>query len=189
MYLVLRPPWVSRIAPQSPGPPVVVVAPDAGVSRPKKRKRPRPPSAPGQPAAHGSDEVEVDEPAPPPLTAADRALEWRGDEVALPPRTIDMTGGSEPRSLDDGEINQTINSQAGGVRDCVVQGATDTDLRATITVKLLVDGHGRVTRSRIQAPHYLFEHGLLACTQRALGRMHFPATGGATIVTLPVNLG
>ncbi|HEX7994239.1 MAG TPA: hypothetical protein VF506_09975, partial [Streptosporangiaceae bacterium] len=59
----------------------------------------------------------------------------------------------------------------------------------TITVKLLVDGRGRVTRSRIQAPHYLFEHGLLGCTQRALGRMHFPATGGATIVTLPVNLG
>src|SRR5262245_57016343 len=192
MYLVLRPPWVSRIAPQSPGPPVVVVAPDAGVSRPTKRNRPRPPSAPGppgQPVAHGSDDVEVDEPAPPPLTAADRALEWRGDEVALPPRTIDIAGGGEGRSLDDGEINQTINSQAGGVRDCVVQGATDTDLRATITVKLLVDGHGRVTRSRIQAPHYLFEHGLLACTQRALGRMHFPATGGATIVTLPVNLG
>lgn len=190
MYLVLRPPWVSRIAPQSPGPPVVVVAPDAGVSRPKKRKRPRPPSAPGQPAAHVSDDVEVDEPALPPLTAADRALEWRGDDVALPPRTIDMSGGGgEGRALDDGEINQTINSQAGGVRDCVVQGATNTDLSATITVKLLVDGHGRVTRSRIQAPHYLFEHGLLACTQRALGRMHFPATGGATIVTLPVNLG
>jgi hypothetical protein len=89
----------------------------------------------------------------------------------------------------DGEINQTVSSQAGGVRDCVVQGATGTDLAATITVKLLVDGHGRVTRSRIQAPHYLFEHGLLGCTQRALARMHFPAAGGATIVTLPVTLG
>src|SRR5215831_19331170 len=168
MYLVLRPPWAARVTPQPPdSPPVVVVATDAGVSRPKKRKRPRPPSAPGQPA-QTIDDVE---------------------EPALPPRTIDVAGGSEPRSLDDSEISQTINSQAGGVRDCVVQGATNTDLSATITVKLLVDGHGRVTRSRIQAPRYLFEHGLLACTQRALGRMHFPATGGATIVTLPVNLG
>jgi hypothetical protein len=70
-----------------------------------------------------------------------------------------------------------------------VQAALDTDLRATITVKLLVDGRGRVSRTRIQAPHYLFEHGLLGCTQRALGRVHFPAVGGATIVTLPVNLG
>jgi hypothetical protein len=70
-----------------------------------------------------------------------------------------------------------------------VQGATGTDLRGTITVKLLVDGHGQVTRSRVQAPHYLFEHGLLGCTQRALGRIHFPATGAASLVTLPVNLG
>jgi hypothetical protein len=27
-----------------------------------------------------------------------------------------------------------------------VQAATGTDLRGTITVKLLVDGHGRITR-------------------------------------------
>ena len=124
------------------------------------------------------------------LSAADRALEWRGDDVALPPRTIDMAaGGGEPRALDDGEINQTINSQAGGVKDCVVHGATNTDLKATITVKMVVDGRGRVLKSRVQAPRYLHEHGLLACTQRALARMHFPATGGATIVTLPINLG
>jgi len=100
-----------------------------------------------------------------------------------------MVGGGEARPLDDGEINQTINSQAGGVKDCVVAGATGTDLRATITVKLVVDGRGRVTRSRVHAPHYLFEHGLLGCVQRAAGRMHFPATGGPTVVTLPVNLG
>jgi hypothetical protein len=192
MYLVLRPPWAPRVATQpSDGPPVVVVAPDAGVSRPKKRKRPRPPGA-AQPATSqdGQGDGQTDEPALATLSTADRALEWRGDDVALPPRTIDLAaGGSQPRSLDDSEINQTINAQAGGVRECVVQGATNTDLSATILLKLLVDGHGRVTRSRVQAPRYLFEHGLLACTQRALARMHFPATGGATIVTLPVNLG
>jgi hypothetical protein len=191
MYLVLRPPWAHRaVTGTSEGPPVVVVAPDAGVTKPKKpRKRGRP--AAGQPAPSAGEPGDLDdrdEPELPPLTAADRALEWRGDEVALPPRTIDMAGGREARALDDGEINQVINSQAGGVKDCVVQGATNTDLRAAITVKMLVDGRGRVTRSRVHAPHYLHEHGLLGCTQRALGRMHFPATGGATIVTLPVNL-
>src|SRR5215475_4980194 len=193
MYLVLRPPWAPRTHPApADSPPVVLVPADAGVPHPKKRRRPRPPATAGQPAASataGAD-GEADDPPPPPLTAADRALEWRGDDVSLPPQNLDLAaGGAQPRPLDDGEINQTINSQTGGVRDCVVQGATNTDLSATITVKLLVDGRGRVTRSRIQAPHYLFEHGLLGCTQRALGRMHFPAAGGATIVTLPVNLG
>jgi len=187
MYLVLRPPWEHRVTTvASEGPPVVIVPGDAGVPKPKKpRKRPRPAGSPTAPAGEG----DVEEAAPPPLTAVDRALEWRGDDVALPARTIDMAGGGEARGLDDGEINQVINSQAGGVKDCVVQAALDTDLRATITVKMLVDGRGRVTRSRIQAPHYLFDHGLLGCTQRALGRVHFPAVGGATIVTLPVNLG
>jgi hypothetical protein len=193
MYLVLRPPWASRVTTlPSEGPPVVVVATDAGVPRPKKKRRTHPPAAAGQPGApgQGGSDGDVEEPAPAPLTAADRALEWRGDEVALPPRNIDLTAGAaEARSLDDSEINQTINNQAGGVRECVVQGATGTDLTATIVVKLLVDGRGRVTRSRIQAPHYLFEHGLLGCTQRALGRIHFPAAGGSTVVTLPVNLG
>jgi hypothetical protein len=193
MYLVLRPPWAHRaVTVASEGPPVVVVGSDAGVTKPKKpRKRARPAAGQTatQPGGERDEPDEIEAPPPPVLTAADRALEWRGDEVALPPRTIDMAGGGEARGLDDVEINQVINSQAGGVKDCVVQAAIDTDLRAAITVKLLVDGRGRVTRSRIQAPHYLFEHGLLGCTQRALGRVHFPATGGATIVTLPVNLG
>ena len=191
MYLVLRPPWAPRThAPAPDSPPVVMVPADAGVPHPKKRRRPRPAASPGQPAGPASADGETEEPPPPPLTAADRALEWRGDDVRLPPRNIDMAGGAaEPRSLDDSEISQTITGQAGGVRDCVVQGATGTDLSATITVQMLVDGRGRVTRSRIQAPHYLFEHGLLGCTQRALGRIHFPATGAASLVSLPVNLG
>jgi len=191
MYLVLRPPWarMATHAPPPDSPPVVMVPGDAGVPHPKKRRRPRAPTAAGTSGAPGSSE-DVEEPPPPPLTAADRALEWRGDEVSLPPQHLDLAaGGASPRSLEDDEIHQTITGQAGGVKDCVVQTATGTDLSAAITVKLLVDGRGRVTRTRIQAPHYLFEHGLLGCTQRAVGRIHFPATGGATIVTVPVNLG
>ncbi len=190
MYLVLRPPWEHRVTTvASGGPPVVIVPGDAGVAKPKKpRKRPRPAGSPTAPAP-ASEGGEVEEAALPPLTAADRALEWRGDDVALPAQTIDMASGGEARALDGGEISATINSQGGGVTDCVVQGATGTDLRGTITVKLVVDGHGRVTRSRVQAPHYLFEHGLLGCTQRALGRIHFPATGAASLVNLPINLG
>lgn len=188
MYLVLRPPWGPRVATvASGGPPVVIVSNDAGVAKPKKpRKRSR---AAGNQAAPQPGDGELEAPELPPLSAADRALEWRGDDVTLPAQTIDMAGGGAARPLDDGEIEGTINSQATSVKECVVQGATNTSLRATITVKLVVDGHGRVTRSRVQAPHYLFEHGLLGCTQRALGRIHFPATGGATLVTLPVKLG
>src|SRR5689334_1678657 len=113
MYLVLRPPWGPRAATvPSEGPPVVVIGSDAGVTKPvKKRRRPRPASAPA------AQPDEVDEAEPVALTAGDRALEWRGDDVALPAQTIDMAAGREARPLDDGEINATINSQAGGVKD------------------------------------------------------------------------
>jgi hypothetical protein len=185
MYLTLRPPWGGGGAAAPPDDGVVAAPAGSGsaAGKPKPRRRPgRRGTVAAQPGA--SEETE-----PPPLTEADRRLEWRGDEVALPPRSIDMTSNAEARPLDDGEINAVIGGQTGGMRDCVVQGATGTDLSATITVKLLVDGAGRVTRSRLQAPRYLFEHGLLGCARRALGRMKFPATGAPTLVTFPVHLG
>ncbi len=192
MYLALRPPWGGAATPATmTDAPAVAVAPgDAGVGRPKKKQRRATGGTSASTDLQGTpEEYEESEPEPPPLTAAERRLEWRGDEVTLPASRIDMAGGGEARALEDTEINATINSQSGGVRDCVIQGATGTDLRATITVKLVVDGSGRVSKSKLQAPHYLFEKGLLGCVQKAVGRMKFPGTGAATLVTLPVNLG
>lgn len=162
---------------------------DAGSAKPKKKKKRRPPGTVATPGAPDEEEYYEETEPLPVLTDSDRRLEWRGDDVTLPTTKLDMGAGAEARKLDDNEINSTIGSQAGSVRDCVVQGATGTDLRATITVKLVVDGTGRVSKSKLQAPHYLFEKGLLGCVQKALGRMKFPATGAATLVTLPVNLG
>jgi hypothetical protein len=53
---------------------------------------------------------------------------------------------------------------------------------------VIVDGNGRISKSRIHAPRYMFEQGLLSCARRALARMRFPATGAPTQVTIPVNL-
>ena len=192
MYLVLRPPWGGRggAVPTDGQPAIAVVTRDAGV---KLKKKPHRRPQPGQPAPPGESGESPDEPEPAPpqlvtLSGADRALEWRGDAVALPPNKINMSGGAEARPLDDGEIHAGISGGASAMQACVVSGATNTDLKATITLELLVDGTGHVTKSRVQAPHYLLDHGLLDCARRAIGRMHFPATGAATLVTLPVAL-
>ncbi|HET9623765.1 MAG TPA: hypothetical protein VFP84_20475 [Kofleriaceae bacterium] len=177
----------------SDNPPVVVVSGDAGVAKPhgKKRHKPAPRPASGGSEPFDGDAEEIDPgPTTVALGAADRALESRGDDTTLPAQTIDMAGGGkDARPLDDGEIGAVINGQGGGLKDCVVQGATNTDLRGTITIKLVVDGRGKVIKTRVQAPHYLLEHNLLGCTQRAAARMHFPATGAPTLVTFPINLG
>ena len=164
---------------------------DAGIGSGKAiaKKRPLKKRPTGGTTVATGEEYEETEPELPPLTDADRRLEWRGDDVTLPASRIDMGAGGDARALEDNEINATIDAQSGGVRDCVVQGATGTDLRATITVKLVVDGNGKVTKSKLHAPRYLFEKGLQSCAQKALRSMKFPATGAPTLVTLPVSLG
>lgn len=189
MYLVLRPPWHAGDISSAPRDAGVIEAPeDAGPTRPRKKKRrkPRTVAAPG--AADTGELYEETEPLVE-LSSADRKLEWRGDDVTLPRTQLDMAGGREARPLDDGEINATIASQSRGVQACVVESATQTDLRATVTVKMVVDGTGRVTKTRVEAPRYLHGKGLLGCVRRALARMKFPATGAPTQVTLPVHLG
>ena len=90
-------------------------------------------------------------------------------------------------SLDNGEIQSVISSQSGSVQNCFVRAAANTDLAGLFSVKMVVEGTGRVSRSRVQAPHYMFGQGLLACVQHELAGWHFPATGAPTLVTLPVN--
>jgi hypothetical protein len=201
MYLALRPPWGgAATTPPASDPEFVATAPgsgSAGSSKPAKKRpnKKRPPGATtvanngAGGAAGGDDTFEETEPELPPLTDADRRLEWRGDDVTVPASRIDMGANTDARPLEDNEINTTIDAQSSRVRDCVVTGATGTDLRATITVKLVVDGNGKVTKSKLHAPRYLFGKGLLDCTQKALRAMKFPATGAPTLVTLPVGLG
>ena len=204
MYLALRPPWGGHGA--APGDAAVVAstAGDGGVAKPHKKRvhhRPRP-GVPGQPGQSGmtggdsddqawagqGDTVEETGPAPVQLSAADKAMEWRGDDVSPPPRKLDMDSSARP--LDDAEIQSTISSQSGPAQQCVVQAAAAVNaaMTATITVKMVVDAQGHVQRSKLQAPHYLFEHGLMTCIKPALARIKFPATGMPTLVTMPINL-
>ena len=193
MYLALRPPWGSGATAPAPidAGPVASIPGDAGTAPKVKKKRRRPPGTVAPPGGTGSgsdDEYEETEAPALVLTAADRQFEWRGDDVTPPPTKIDMGGGAEARGLNDSEINGTLGSQAGPVKDCVIQSVTGTDLRGEFHVKLLVDGNGHVSKSKIQAPRYTFQHGLLSCVQRAAGRMKFAAVGGSTSVDVPVSV-
>ena len=191
MYLGLKQPWqqaTARVASTIDAP---TVAPAGGLAKPVKR----PDRSKGKlvPVARGAvaDTVEnrpTDETAPPTLTANDRALVWHGADFGIPTKSIDMSGNTaDGRPLTDGEINAGLRTT--GILECVVQAATGTELQATITVKLLVDGSGRVSKHRVQAPRYLQDHGLPGCVAKAAGRTRFAATGAATLVTAPFVLG
>jgi hypothetical protein len=181
-YLALERPWQ---APAKPPPEVAVGTPppvDAGPSPRKGKRRTGRTTTPA-----GTVERQVDDDLV--LSAADRALEWRGDAVALPPRTIDLGGaGDDGRPLDDGEIQGAVGRGARAMVDCVAGAAGGAPLVATITVSMLVGGDGAVQKLRVRAPRYLHEHGLLACARGAARGLPFPATGAPTVVTVPFVL-
>jgi len=126
---------------------------------------------------------------PPPLislTAADRGVEWRGDSTSIS-RKIDLNAPGDARPLEESEYNPVVIGHTDAVRQCVITAAANTDLRGTIQVKMVVEGNGKVSRTQLQAPHYMFEKGLLGCAQRALSQLKFPATGAPTLVMFPIN--
>ena len=187
MYLGLKQPWQRA----TPSVAITVDAPaamqDGGTAKPSKRPGRNKTRSVSEPR-DSVDDSAPDETAPPSLTAADRGLIWNGGDFGLPAKSIDMGGnGDESRPLSDGEINAGLRSA--GILECVVQAARGTDLQATITVKLLVEGTGRVSKHRVQAPRYLQDHGLAACVAKAAARVRFTATGAATLVTAPFVLG
>ena len=187
MYLGLKQPWRTT----APSVVTTVDAPVAPIDGAPTKPAKRPGRNRGKAPAGSHDPVEdnaTDETAPPAFTAADRGLLWSGADFGLPTKTVDMgASGEEGRPLTDGEINAGL--RGAGILECVVQAASGTDLQATITVKLLVNGAGRVGKHRVQAPRYLQEHGLPGCVAKAVGRARFAATGAATMVTAPFVLG
>jgi len=172
VYAALERPWQSNGKTAS--------APrDAGPAAPTKRKRKH--------RRHRRRTSAYD--APPVLTAADRKLAWKGDAVSMPVKSLDMSaGGSSGRSMNAGEINDTIKSDSDSVIRCIADATGEADLAADVTLKMLVDGNGRVRKMRMRAPQYLFDQGVYRCVRSAAMSMGFPATGDYTVVTAPFTL-
>lgn len=122
------------------------------------------------------------------LSAADRQLVWNGPGVALSPRDVDMGSADEGRSLDQGEIDQAVAASADAIVDCIKDARGNAELAATITMKALVEGTGRVSKVRVRAPRYLIENGVASCIRSEANAMRFAATGAQTVVSVPFNL-
>jgi hypothetical protein len=185
-YLALEPPWAG--AGGVPAAPTVAEAEpsDGGVATPRKKGRRKARGGGGSGSGSEQEPYEVDPAIT--LTAADRTLEWRGDAVAAPPRTLDLGGGDDARPLDDGEIQAGIAGGSGPMIACIKDATAGAELSAEVTVQMLVGGDGRAGKLRVRAPAWLHGHGLLACARRAARSFRFPSTGAPTVVTAPFHL-
>jgi hypothetical protein len=178
-YLALEKPW------KSDSTEVAMVGQDAGPAQDGKKrgkkKRRRKKRRKG-----GQEIVEVDETIE--LSAADRKILWKGPAVSLPPKSMDFGSGGDARSLDQTEINAGVSRGQSAMVKCIADSRGAAPLSATITLKMLVDGNGKISKYRVQAPAYLFKNGLYDCAGRAARSMRFPGTGSATVVTVPFEL-
>lgn len=176
VYLAIERPWGG-------GP--EVAAPDAGVEQANVKKKKRQGKK-----RHGRRRA--GEPAGediPELTDEQRRLVWKGAKVAVPSRKVDYGSGEpEGRTLSPAEINSVIKSGSRSVIDCIEQARGNALLKSAVTLELLVDEHGSVTKSRVRAPVYLFENGFERCARAAARELQFPATGAYTVVTAPYEL-
>lgn len=178
-YLALEKPWETESNEAASE-----VAPDAVKETPtktKKRKNKRRKKRTGDVQVAVGDDI-------PKLRASDRKLVWKGSSIKLPTRTMDMESGTESRPLNSAEISDGVRSQHKRMMGCITKSRGNAPLKATITLKMLVGGNGRVQKSRIRAPAYLFAHGFYDCARKAASAMRFAATGAHTVIDQPYDL-
>ncbi len=184
LYLIDHQPWRSGT---SAAPVEVAVTPppvDAGVAPTGTKKRGKRTATTS--SAAGAVEREVDDDVT--LTAADQKVEWRGDAVAAPTRTIDLGSDDSGRPLYYDEIASGIATGSRAVVDCIKDAAGSAPLSGEVTLKMLVSATGKVDKVRVRAAVFLHEHGLTACARRAARGFDFAATGAPTVVTAPFYL-
>jgi hypothetical protein len=173
-YLALEKPWATQESTSE-------ASLDAGPAKPSKDKKKKKKRRKRRSKAPTGDEIPV-------LTDADRKLISKGDRVELPTKSVDMAGEGGGRALSGSEINDTIRSRSKPMIRCINDATGNAPLKAQVTLKLLVGPDGRVQKSRVRAPAYLFDHGFYDCARGAARELVFPATGAHTVVTAPFDI-
>lgn len=172
-WAVMARPWRS-----SAPPPATVADAAPGPEQPDRRgrkKRPR--------RTQTGEEA-----APPVLTAADRAMTWRGAAISLPERSVDLADDKEGRPLTASEIDEVMRGSSGPILDCIRDSLAGAELTGKLELELLVGDRGDVQRVRVGAPRWLVTHGAAECAAAAARRIRFPATGAPTVVNAPFHI-
>jgi len=108
-------------------------------------------------------------------------------DVARPEQTIDMQGG-ESRDLGQGDIDAALAAHRGAIEGCLTAAREAIGAGGRVTAAMLVGPDGRVGKTRVEAPRALVDAGLATCLRQTMGRIRFPAAGGHSVVTVPLEI-
>ena len=102
---------------------------------------------------------------------------------------VDLTQGGDERELQQEDLDAVFRPAQSAISRCITDAVGDYPLESgKIEVAFRVERSGAVRKVRITAPQLLLRRGFSGCVRPIVTGLHFPASGGANVVTYPFSL-
>jgi hypothetical protein len=102
---------------------------------------------------------------------------------------VDLSQGGDERELSQEDLDAVFRPAQAAISRCITDAVGDYPLESgKIEVAFRVERTGAVRKVRITAPQLLMRRGFTACVRPIVTGLHFPASGGANVVTYPFSL-
>ena len=123
------------------------------------------------------------------LEPGDERIATAGDSLGRAEH-VDLTqGGDDGRELQQEDLDAVFRPAQSAISRCITEAVGDYPLESgKIEVAFRVERTGQVRKVRITAPQLLMRRGFTGCVRPIVTGLHFPASGGANVVTYPFAL-
>ena len=123
------------------------------------------------------------------LEPGDERVTTSGDSLGRAEH-VDLTGnGDDGRELQQEDLDAVFRPAQPAISRCITDAVGDYPLESgKIEVAFRVERSGAVRKVRITAPELLMRRGFVGCVRPIVTGLHFPASGGANVVTYPFAL-
>jgi hypothetical protein len=123
------------------------------------------------------------------LNPGDERMTASGDALGRAEH-IDLTqAGDDGRELGQEDLDAVFNPAQAQISRCIGDAVGDYPLETgKVEVAFRVERSGAVKKIRVEAPQLLMRRGLYGCVRPIVSALHFPASGGANVVTYPFAL-
>jgi hypothetical protein len=123
------------------------------------------------------------------LEPGDERIATSGDSLGRAEH-VDLTqAGDDGKELEQEDLDAVFRPAQSQIARCITDAVGDYPLESgKIEVAFRVERSGQVRKVRITAPQLLMRRGFAACVRPIVTGLHFPASGGANVVTYPFAL-
>lgn len=123
------------------------------------------------------------------LSPGDDRLTSAGDALGRAEHVDLSQGGDNGRELTQDDLDAVFHPAQSQITHCITEAVGDYPLESgKISVAFRVERSGSVKKMRVEAPQLLMRRGLYTCVRGVVSGLHFPASGGANVVTYPFAL-